>query len=111
MSTEECVSGLVKLVTTTLNNNSNSKVVVSEILPRRENPTLNQKIKKVNILVKSSLIDTPVIFHDHSYLCKYGVPDMKFFDQSDVQGKHLSKEGISLMAANIKWQIRECLYM
>ena len=67
---------------------------------------LNKKIRKVNTLVRSKLIDHDVQFHEHSYLFKGGVPTERLFHDE----KHLNKDGIALMASNMKWQIREAMH-
>ena len=68
MMWKKCLlKNVVKLVTNTLSNNSNSKVVVSEILPLRENPTLKSEDQEGEYPCEK-------LINRHA-LCKYGVPD------------------------------------
>ena len=85
-----------------------TKVIRSLPTPRSDNSTINHNGQITSVMLREKLKDTPLISTcDNSNLAYKGEPRMKFIDQND--GYHLSSNGTSLLASNIRAAIEKAL--
>lgn len=85
-----------------------TKVIISLPTPRSDNSTINHNTQITSVMLQEKFKDTPLISTcDNSNLAYKGEPRMEFIDQND--GCHLSSNGTSLLASNIRAAIEKAL--
>ena len=104
----DCVSKMEKLINLTTEMYPRTKVIISLPTPRSDNSTINHNAQITSVMLKEKFKDTPLIStFDNSNLAYKREPRMKFIDQND--GYHLSSNGTSLLASNIRAAIDKAL--
>ena len=102
-SADECTKELSDIIDAIESKHKDSRIIVSLALPR-DDPTLNRKIEKINILLKENLTGRKTVhICDNSNLFYRGMAQQGILKED---GLHLTKEGTKLLAKNL----RESLY-
>lgn len=107
-SPQSCVGKMEDIIQQTQELYENTKIVISLPTPRSDKKTLNHNAMIASAMLKDKFQDSPdVHMCDNSNLAYKGEPIAKYFDSRD--GVHLSQNGVSLLAANIRDSIDRVL--
>ena len=104
----ECVDDMKNLTDDMETKWPESKIILSLATPRKDSDLYQVNTQVVNALLKRQFIDNQrVTISDNDNMLIYGQPNEQFLDKSD--GYHLSDQGVSKLAANIKQSIHKVL--
>ena len=104
----DCVESLCFLIGKIQDQWPSCKIVVSTGLPRKDSVELNNKIYECNIMLLHRFLDAGSEVHicDNSGMGSRGKPISRFLSSDGI---HLSNQGTSIFASNIKSTILEAL--
>ena len=107
-ATDECVSLMKDLTDQVEEKWPDSKIIISLATPRNDSNLLQINTQVVNALLKKEYMDnSKITISDNDNMLLNGQPNEQFLDKTDRY--HLSDQGVSKLAANIKNSIHEVL--
>ena len=107
-SPSDCVDKMCDIVNDIRELYPKTKIIISHPTPRNDSDDFNIKGQLISVMIKDKLRgNTMVSFCDNSNMCYKGVAVSRY--RSDQDGYHLSQNGISILASNIRDSIDEAL--
>ncbi|CAG2216894.1 unnamed protein product [Mytilus edulis] len=102
-----CVSHMKNLISHIHESMPSTSVVVSLATPRADNKKYQTNVELVNAMLKCEYMeDDTVTLCDNGNLSRLGKPVPKFLARDQY---HLSKDGIAVLASNLRWTIDSLL--